>query len=341
MSKIAGDFTCGELLETQVKIDRIWADASARKDYQAEVNALTVLRANQTATLKEIEDPEKDRTLKIQWITDCTDADQGDCTDDCVIGGPELEADCKTYALNLCHKIGFTIEEKVFRTSEFSRAEVLAKALLKKSKTMDEWITQQVVAQLDAMSGVNQHDDTMPMAEVVGTETYIGAPYWTAELMAYFAQVSIINKMRNSFFLSGTNLFSATWLAKMNAMNADGKGADNMFSSQDFNFDLFNIDGVLGVRKSLLIERSAYAFATKAYYSDIPVEYNGAGITRFSIPSKNLPGVRYDVNYTTRCAANKMYHDYSLEWHGGFFQNPLPCNSEMTGVLSFVCGVAP
>ena len=340
MSKAAGDFSCGELVETQIKIERIWADASVQKDYQAEVTALTTLMAKQTANLSYLEDKEKDRELQIIWITDCSAASDAVCADDCTIGGRELESDCKSYALDLCFKDGFTIREKLFRTSNFSKEEVLAKAMLKAMRDMDERIARAVVALLASFAGVNQMAAQTGITPS-GTDTYIEAPYWTAELMAYFSQAMVLNRMRNSFLLSGQNLYSAMWIAKMNAQNADGKGKDNMLSSIETVFDLFNIDSVLGSKSTLLVEPSSYAFASKSYYGTTPVEYAGFGQKRFSQASKNLPGVTYDFFYTNRCEANEIYHDYSLEFHGGFFENPLPCAGEMTGVLNFLCGEAP
>lgn len=338
MSKIAGDFSCASLLETQVKIDRIWADAAAQKDYIAEVGTLTALRANQTAQLTDLEETEKTRSVKVMWLTDCS-GDTGDnCDDDCSVGGPELEADCKTYALDLCHKIGFTISEKVFRTNNFSKEEVLAKALMSKSKAMDEWITTTVIAILDTFSGVNVFPG---IGTIVGTDTYIQAPYWTADLLAYFTEAKVLNKMRNSFMLSGHNLYQQSLLANWKSGNSDGKGDASIFSMMNLVFDLFNLDSTLGAKKTFLIERSAYAFHSKTYFNSTPETLVGAGLTRWTMPSKNLPGVNYDVTYTTRCEGNDIFYDWSLQFYGGFFQNPLPCNGQNTGILSFICGNTP
>ena len=141
--------------------------------------------------------------------------------------------------------------------------------------------------------------------------------------------------------LSGHNLYQQDFLARMKAGNADGAGANNLFSAMNVIFDLFNRDSTLGAKKTFLIERSAYAFHSKTYFSSVPETLIGAGLTRWTMPSKNLPGVNYDVTYTTECVGNDIVFHWSLQWYGGFFQNPLPCNGLNTGILSFICGNTP
>jgi hypothetical protein len=61
---------------------------------------------------------------------------------------------------------------------------------------------------------------------------------------------------------------------------------------------------------------------------------------RWSIESKTLPGVFYDVIYNNECVANnEIKHNWSLYVKAGIFLNPLGCNDDVTGVIKFVCGV--
>ena len=132
----AGDFSCAALQDVLVEVDRAWADNQINKDYMSFAGVLTAVKAEQTARLVELEDPEKDNTIKVYWPADCDD-NLDDCDDDCVVGGPELEAKCKEYTLDICQTTGFNVKEKMFRSSNLTREQVVARGMLKKMKLLD------------------------------------------------------------------------------------------------------------------------------------------------------------------------------------------------------------
>jgi hypothetical protein len=333
-SDTAGTFTCAELVKVTVAIDRVWADNQTNQDFASFVEVLNVIKSKQTARLSELEDPAKDKTIKVYWATDCNTS-LSDCSDDCSVGGPELEARCKEYALDLCKKAGFTVREKTFRNSNLSREEVVAKGMIKRMKELDEYLAQTMVAKLDAFAGVNQFAG---IGTVVGDgSTYILPSFWTADLVGYFTQVAIMNKLAGAYVIHGNNLWNTKWQADMNNGNANNKDqAAKMNSIQQF-WDPFNIDTVNTPDKvSYLISSGAVAFSSKAYNPSSPVTYMDD--IRWSVQSKSIPGVYYDVVYKNRCLSNEIYHDYTLYVNAGIFNNPYGCDEEVTGVLKFVCG---
>lgn len=341
MSKPEGNFDCAALMLTQVKIDQMWGDSQANTvDFIAETTTLNTMIQNQTAEFPQLKNADKDTSVKIVWIADCAADDPKDCTDLCDVGGAEIESDCKEYSITECTKRGFNISEKVFRTSIFSREEVLARQLLKKMKAMDEAITQDALGKLITFKGVNKN--TNKPGVVSGNDTYIGAEYVDANLMGYLTTTAVLNRMRNSFLLSGDMLNMQKWMYSMEATNAqNGQANKNKIEAIPLFNDLWNFDQVFGQKAMLLVNKSAYAFVSKNRFSSTPIEYgNGADITMFSIPSKNLPGVVYDVTYKTKCENDEIIHMYSLTARWDLFQNPLPCDTDMTGVLSFICGEA-
>lgn len=336
MSKIAGDFSCADLQSINVKIEEIWADAAQNKDYIAEVEAARILIANQSTSMQIIEDPIKDRVVHIQWLADCAAHDGDDCVDDCIVGGPEIEVDCRDYTMTLCHKDGFSIAEKKFRGLNIDIDQVIAMNLMTASKGMDEWITRTLIAMLDTFAGVNQYSGGIGTPS--GFDTFIPASYWTGDLMAELEMTAIMNHFKNYFMLSGSNLWTQAYLADAKSGNAEGKGAANLMARMKLNYDLFNMDQVLGTKKTFVVERSAYAFVSKNYFTDKPREI--AMLKQYRIPSRNLPGIFYDVTYKAECLNNDITHNWSLQWYGDLFQNPLPCAGNPTGVLTFVCGAA-
>lgn len=331
----AGQLTCAELAEVQLKAEQIWADNAARKDYIANVDSINALRTEQTATLAPLEDKEKDNTVKIAWIKDC-DTTIAACADECVVGGAELEASCDTHTLDICRKAGFTVEEKALRTSMFSKEELIAKGFLRKLKLLDEYLNDQAITVINANVGVNAY--TGGKGTVAGFTTTIPAAYWNSSLFSYFVLAMKKNKFADAWLLSGDNLYEAWWNAMMNKSVPDASADAAKFDTFRKYFDVNALDALLTpAKKTFLIDRGALAFASKAYWPTTPVDYMGAGLTKYSIPSKNLPGVMYDVTYTTRCVSDKIYHDFSIQMKAGIFVNPKGCNLNSTGILEFKC----
>lgn len=338
-----GQFSCALLADVQLSADAIWANAAKNKDYIGKVGALQAIRDNQTVRLSELEDPDKNKTVKLYWVQNCDDT-TSECTDECTITGIEPEASCQSMTLDICRNSTFTIEEKGFRAIAPTFEEAVAISMLRKMKSLDEWLAKQMVSKLDAFKGVNAYSGGKGV--VAGFETNVNPAYWNASLMSYIALVAEKNKMFSPYVLSGTNLFEAYWQTNMNGGNADGKGAQNMFQSLNFYFDVFNIDSQLTPDQStFLIDRNAVAFVSKAFYnwnagSPEAEKWGGPGSTvgmKYSVASKNLPGVMYDVTYKIRCASNKVYHDWNLQFNGGIFRNPLGCDLNNTGIIKLNC----
>lgn len=334
-SLTAGNFDCAELLMVQAEIDRIWADNQTKVDFQSYAESLRVIKERQTAELRDLENSEKDETVKVYWATDCNTSIE-DCGDDCDPSGPELEARCKEYVLDICKQANFTVREKTFRASKLSRQEVVAKGMMKRMKELDEYLAQTVISKLDAFAGVNSFAG---IGSVGGDgTTYIDASFWTPNIMGYFSQVALMNKLSGAYMIHGTNLWNVMWQAQFNNLNQDQKDQMAKLGSLPQFWDPFNVDLVNSpVLASYMIARGAVAFVNKAYYPlNSPVTYMDD--MRWSVESPSMPGVFYDVIYKNRCLGNEIYHDFSIQVKAGIFDNPYGCDEERTGVLKFVCG---
>lgn len=339
MLGVAGVFTPANLLAVKAKATELWNDSQLQPDYVANVGALQAIKQEQTAILTPLQEAEKDNTLIIDWLQDCDETIEEDPADDCVVGGEEGEAGNKTYALNINFRSGFTIDEKKFRTIRYSKEEMVAKHMLRKMKAMDEFLTRKAIAVIEANLGVNQHT-LSSQGTIVGTDTYIPPSQWDGNLMGYFSQAAIMNRMPNPYLLSGGNLYQATWQAEMNNLNADQKDQKAKMSAIRKYHDLWNIDQVNSPeRVTYMINRGALAVANKVYFGTSPVEYKDD--TRYSMASKNLPWLAYDVVYKNACVGNTIKHHWSFYVKAGIFTNPTGCDAERTGMLRFLCGSAP
>jgi hypothetical protein len=329
-----GALTCGNLLATVGMADKLWADNASKKFYDANVEVIRAIRENQSVQFPQLQ-TDKWNQLKLMWLEMCED-DTVACTDLCDAGTPDdMSSGCSTYELACLAEAHFRVAEYSYDFTYFGYQEAIAKAMLLKMKILDEKIAQLGVAALSSYTGVNKF--TTGIFE--GTDNlFIAPPYWGPDLMGQLSMAAIMNKFRNPYLISGTNLYTANWNAEMNAGNADGKGAQKKMGSFPAYFDLFNVDSIAG-KVTYLVDPNALAFVNKARYSTTPREYgNGADKTVYSIESKNLPGVFYDVIYFTSCSGDEIYHNFKLKATGAFLQNPTGCDTDITGVLEFQCG---
>lgn len=332
MAFVAGDFTASQLSAAILKADNMWADSMLKADYTANVEVVTALRAEQTANVSILENKDKDRNVKIHWLATCGNEVEDDDDDTCTIGGAEAGVDSKEYALTIKKKYGFSIKEDTFRTNEYNMEDVVARCFLDADKALSEAIAVSAVARVDSFKGVNQA--AAGIGTVVGSETEVHSADWTSRLFAYLTKVSKLNKFSSPFLLSGDNLFEERLVTMLSEANANGKGDKMLFSLLRTYFDLFNVDTVLSpLQKTFMINRGAIAFASKAKYTAVPIKYKEQD--RWSIESRNLPGVRYDVYYTNKCTEDDMQHDFTVRAWYDFYNNPTGCTATNTGVLSF------
>lgn len=336
MPIVAGDFSASQLVQTQIRADRMFADDMMKADFEANVETWKAIKAEQNANVQILEDGEKDRDVKLTWINSCGDAVEDSDGDDCDLAGNELGTDSKVYSLGFSKQYKFTVDEMTYRTNDYSMEDVVAKGFLKADKALSEAIAKSGVSRIESFKGVNQVTDGVGTVNGVTTETDIAAADWNERLFAYLYRVGIQNEMTNPFLLSGGNLFEDRLITMLSQANAEGKGAAALYKLMRTYFDLFNIDPLNSPDlKTYLINRGSIAFASKVHYGAVPTEYNGAGQSRYSIASRNLPGVRYDVFYTNRCSAATMKHDFKVIAKYDYFLNPTGCDGTRTGVLAF------
>lgn len=339
MSKPVGNFECAELMTVQITMEKIWKDSMATNvdDAAPKIDVLHAMYENQTATFPDLTDPAKDRTVKIVWITDCGEHEQTECTDICDVGGDNIEADCKDYAITECFKDGFSIPEKVFRTSIYSHEEVVARALLKMKKRMLEQWAKLAFTKMLLFKGYNQNE--ADPFDVSGGDSYVAPSRVSADLMGDIVEMAQMNQMNSPFLISGHMLNKDRWRYEMEAPNTQNGAANvrKMSSVKMYN-DLWNVDTILGTKGMLLVNRSSYAVVTKHRFDSTPIQKDL--IWMFTIPIQEIPGAFLDITHKIECDDDDFTHHYSGTLRWDVFQNPLPCNAQMTGLLKIICGAA-
>lgn len=338
MSITAGVFSETILKNIQIKADQIWLDRIQKQDYTADVGVVQALLANQTAQITPVEG-KKDVDVEISWINACEVADRT-CTA-CTMGGEELSTNMEEYSLDICREVPFYVNDNDFRNNLFDPEEVIAKGFISADKELSEYLAGLAVAWLNANKGTNAV--TVGKGQVSGTDTYVSAHLWDAGLMAYLVRVGLINKFIDPYLISGNQLFEQVWNAEKEYGNADGKGNVAKFGTFRTYFDLINIDAVNSPDLiTYLVSRGAFALAHKTRFGPNVTKYMDRHA--WSMESRFLPGVNFDVEYVNSCddcASTKpagQIHYFKLTVNAGMFLNPLGCDATRTGVLTFICG---
>jgi len=338
MAIVAGTFTASALAKSVLMADRMWADSMINADFVADVEVVKAILGEQNARVSELVDGDKDRTVRVHWLNMCAEVPVPCDGDDCDLAGNQLGSDFKDYAITECQKWSFTVNENALRSNDYNMEDLVAKGILKADKILSEEIARFIMERLETFKGENVVSDGT--GSVVADETYIESADWNERLFAYFYRVSKQNKFSSPFLLSGSNLFEEKFMTMLNASNSNGSGAAAAFKFMRTYFDLFNVDAYnTPDAKTYMINRGAVAFASKNYYGAVPTVYKSQD--RYSVASRNLPGVRYDVFYTNRCSGTTIMHDWTFVANFDLFLNPLGCTAERTGVLSFINGTTP
>lgn len=333
MSTIGGSFDETILLNQRVMADELMFDDRIKQQVTPQYEILNAIRAAQTAIVETPVTRRKDADVEVIWENFC-DITAAECATDCDFTGNKSSTNAQTYSPSFCKEVKITMDERDFIDNEFDIN--IAKALLKADKELTEAFAQYAVAQLEAFKGVNML--TTGKGTVSGTDTFILPAYWTPAIAAYFSRVSIMNRFTNPIFLSGSLLWEQFMVAQANAANADGKGDWALWAGMQPYFDMFNVDSVNDPDlKAYLISMGSVAMVNKFYNPAVPERL--MDYTRYTMPSRFMSGMTYDVFYDNECTTNRFaIHNYVIRFKGDIYLNPEGCEANNTGVLAFTCG---
>ena len=339
---VLGNIDCALLLEIKEEINNVWNDTGSRAaEYVADVEPALAILKNQTARFEVLEQPDKDRELKVWWVDDCDNEDPTPISDLCTIDGDEAGTLCADYALNEGFEKSFSVTEEKFRTSGLTMAQYIAPIMLKKMQLLDEYWAAKALTALQLAAGVNKYAGQY---DVVGNKTYIPAPAWNSDVFGYFDTALWMNKLGMSRMISGTLLKQHMWKVGMETTNPNGEAEVAKMTAFGVPYFSRRMDTDLGYKAAFLFNVNSLAMVTKArheIYGPEGREIKKDGTLWSTIQSKNLPGVVYDLYAQESCVNGDIKHAWKIVTRGGIFQNPTGCDSDLTGVLQFVCGIAP
>lgn len=331
--------SCGYLNVIQKMADDIWNDPMKNNDLVADVVSAKAVLDNQAVNFREVTGSKKNKELMVEWLTKC-DVDTQSCTDDCTISGSDAEPSCEVYDIECLQESSFKVPLRHYRERTIDMQESIAFNKLIHMTALDEWLAQYILTGILTCAGTNLF--TGGIGNVVNTITYIAPQYWDDNIWAYLDQLRRLNKFRNPYFITGNLLYPLLFNRPLEACDANGCGNYKKMQTMKVYQDPENVETV-APGQAFLLHKNAVAFVSKAWNplnAANAVNYAG-NYWEWSEPSKNIPGIVYDIIMTETCEGDEFYQAMKIKLNGLFACNPYPCDEDNTGVIVLECGTAP
>jgi hypothetical protein len=344
---MAIEISCATLTAAYFLAQTMFADSARNADYVAEVKSANALIENSTANVTYLEDPKKEREVRIYWTKFCNETVSTATPDFCTFTGNEADAACKDYAIELEVSKAFTLDEAQYVNNNLNVQEVYADNMLKTMKALDQKVAQMMLAKIATFTSANLYQSTKGAgcSDETGDfiTTFIPPVRWTPSIYAYFLKVAQYNHFASPFLLDGENLFDLIVAAGLNEGNGEGKGAAAAVKLMKTYSDLFNMVSV-APSKTYMVERGTVAFANKALWkgssAQAPIKRGDHIGFKYSEASKNIPGLIYDIYTRTECSGPYEKVHVNVTTRFDVLNGAEGCNGA-TGVLEFECGACP
>jgi len=317
-------------------IDVAWDDAIQRAQFVAHCDSVKTCLTKQTAQMGDIITGvgrnAKKQTRRVYWQNACNIAVQ-DRTNECAVGTTELTDDVEDYTISQSKESQFIQQFKTFRTKPHDMNKTIALGLMQCMKVLDEWMNAQYLAFLVANNGT--HEYSLPVGAADGSNVWeIATPDWTSDRFADFMLSSKFSRYTSPFLLHGLNYYTDFIKASQYQSNGEGKGEANMFGLIPNVWDPIGMSDASIPNETFLVNAAAGAMLSGNWYDGNPQEMAGNHRV-YSMPSRNLPGVRYDIHEIETCSSDDFVLSYKVQAYYEFVLNPLGCTETRTGILQF------
>lgn len=311
-----------------------WGDPIKQGDYIAKVAALQGHLQRQTAR---IESPivgsggeAKLITRKIYWTNECTLA-VGNTTDECAAASNTADDASIDVTISNNKEVPFAVSMKQFRSKQVEMQDVIANNMLVSMKLLDEYLNAQYVLALEANKGT--HEYSLPFGALNGSNWQIENTNWNEDIMPQFMLSAEFSRFVRPYVVSGVNSFADYQRSLKMAGNLNVAGIQNMYDTYNWVFDPITVEAN-APNKSYLVNASALALVTGNYWSAVPTAIT-ADHTVFSVPSRNLPGISYDIHQYRTCTSDDFVFSYKIRVNWSYILNPKGCTATRTGILAF------
>jgi hypothetical protein len=353
-----GDFSAAQLSQIVVAANTMWEDPRQARDLMEPIEVLRSIAENQKVSFNPVLVNNSCQGFKVAWLKRCG-VDAVDCSAEaasagCELEGDEIDADDKTYTSTGCFTDSFTVWDDDCK-GLFDFEQKVAFGSLKAMQNIKKKLNTAALAFLNA----NKHDNSHIVTggtNSAGNGTYFASGSWTPELISVFAEIAMMNRIKNPVFVSGTNLWGVNFNANYNFSNSDQKDQLlKMRHFKDWYWDPETVDVTLAKKATLMFDAGAVGFFTKNEFSNMaPREVDTKnGTVVYAMPDKELAYMNggsatplmYDVYTQPVCktaakGVQKYGRVFKFMIQYGFILSPEQCNDN-TGIIEFVNGTAP
>lgn len=325
------------LLALNVKAEQMWKDNALALSLQPHSETAKAILKNQTAQFKVLENANLDQVVRVSFLSMCAMETEA-CEDNCDIDEPTPDSQVKDYTPDICQKVGFKINEKVLRTNQYQFEEMFARFSAEAIDKLDAFWSIQALAKLKSFAGYNAFPAPYTY-DAVNKTTDVPAADYNTSMIPKLIQQAMLNQMGDAYFIDNGSLWEAFYLAQMNAGNLDGKGQANLIQQINIAFDQFNFAKAVLAEDTFSISKGAVAMKTTNKFADTPRTLTAEGQTRYTIKSRNLEGVKYDVIHQEKCVGDDIFQTFRFITNGGIWLNPETCPIDVGGVPTAQTGV--
>ena len=335
MPLVSGDFTETELQNIRVKSSELMLDEMTKLQYTpSSLEVFNAVNAVQTAQINPLfGNPSKDDKVEIMDLHSC-ELETTEITD-CFSGTfNKNSTTVKELELTQSRENKFQIDEKDLRDNSFTFEEAMAKSMLASEARIIEDIQAYMVSVLNAGKGVNAY--TGGVGTVSGSDTNVPDTSWTAALYPYLLTVMKKNRFKNAAFLTDNDEFYQKMVsAQLNAGNANGVGDLTSFNALKTFFDMQILSDVNSPDNiSYLLGLGSVAFASKPMYNTTLEQFDDH--VRWSYQSSIVPGLWLNAIAKRDCSSNYVSQQVKIMAKYDLFVNPTGCDTERTGILTFI-----
>lgn len=343
----AGDFTPSVIPALKLRLKQMFDQDRHSKEFIADVDALKVIIANQTAKLEVLESTKKNQ-VEVSWIDASSVKGTAAIAESCAISGVLLETKKQAYDLTLSRQATpFKVHEFVFRDNIFGQNDMVERGLAMQVKELDNYVAQSAISKLATFGGQNKDTSGELGADMTiqPTVTYINPTKWNHELMVYFQLMALMNRFGSVYLLHGMNYWQLAQLATAKTLNSDEKDILALLQRFNHNWDPLNFVKLGIGNTSFMIEGNSIAFGSRNYFGG--VDKPEANTMLFSVPSGTIPGLSYDVTMRRGCEVltGEPQRDFFVSYEMcipkfDLLQNPVNGVAGDTGVIKLIKGVA-
>jgi hypothetical protein len=314
-------------------LDEMMPGNIQQQDYRTEAAAVAAQLQRQTVRFDFIQGSgknKKKRKYNLIWLSSCAPTVE-DCSDECVAGGDVLSDNSEEVEITGCKQVEFKVNLKDKRTSPFQLEEEIALNLTSHIKALDEYLNTQYIAFLAANKGT--HEFTLPVGADNAGDWEIASNEWTEELAIHFELAARFARFNNPYLLDGLNLYTKMRKAAAFGANDDGRGAASLYRELNVVFDPISMSSA-APDTTFMVNPGSVALVTDNWWDAMPMVFAGNHRT-FTIQSRALPGVSYDVHEIETCTSNEFVTSWQIRVNYEFVLNPEGCTADRTGILSF------